>query len=176
MWKKLILGVALLGLAAPATAADFLREGRSFGGGQIAPLTLSEDGASDAEPSALIGRVGTFVGNQLAVEGRFGVGFDDDTVDGVDVEIDRLVGVYGSGHIPMGGTSSLYAVLGYSDVKASFSGPDGSTTDSESGFSYGFGADIGITRAIALNVEFMRYIDRSDVDVEALAVGLHYRF
>ncbi len=176
MVKKALLGAVLLAVASPAAAKDFLREGRSFGGGQVAAFSIDQDNGSDAQPTAVIGRVGTFVGNQLAIEGRFGLGAGDDTVDGVEVDIDRLVGVYGSGHIPVGGRSSLYGILGYTDLKATFTGTDFEETDSESGLSYGFGADIGITRYLALNVEYMRYLDKSDAEAEALSVGMHYRF
>ena len=42
--------------------------------------------------------------------------------------------------------------------------------------SYGIGADIGIGNNVALNIEYMRYLDKSDYDLDAVAVGAVFSF
>ena len=42
--------------------------------------------------------------------------------------------------------------------------------------SYGVGADIGIDSNVALNIEYMRYHDKSGYDLDAVAVGAAFSF
>ena len=42
--------------------------------------------------------------------------------------------------------------------------------------SYGIGVDIGIGSNVALNIEYIRYLDKSEFDLDAVAVGAVFSF
>lgn len=143
-------GVALFSILPTVLMAGPMTEGSSYGGVSFSQLTYDEDGVSDdPKLTALTGRFGYFVANQIAIEGRLGFGLSDDTVTvndfgqtvDVDFEIDRLFGIYAVGHLPLSNTASLYAVLGFTDIKATFSAEGLSFSGTDSGFSYGAGAE-----------------------------------
>jgi opacity protein-like surface antigen len=69
--------------------------------------------------------------------------------------------------------------LGVSRVEARVSVPAfpaAKNNDSDTDTSYGIGADIGITNDLALNIEYMRYLDESKYDLSAIGLGLTVRF
>jgi opacity protein-like surface antigen len=45
-----------------------------------------------------------------------------------------------------------------------------------SSISFGVGADFGIGSNVTLNIEYLRYLDDSDYDLDAVAVGAVYSF
>ena len=51
-----------------------------------------------------------------------------------------------------------------------------SASDDESDFSYGFGADFLVGDNIGINAEYMKLIDTSDVEVEAVSLGAKFYF
>lgn len=161
-----------------------------YAGVQYASTDFSfQDVSEDFSPTALIGRAGSNLNRYFSIEGRLGLGLSDDTVTAtsgtttasLSIEIDTLIGVYGVGHVPLGKSSSLYALVGLTqvDATASASATDigsASTSDDESDLSYGIGADIGILYNLWVNVEYVQYLDKSDFDVSAIALGLKFGF
>jgi outer membrane immunogenic protein len=105
-------------------------------------LTIEDAISADAKPTALIGRFGFFVADQVAIEGRLGFGLSSDTVRvwdwgwylDVEVELDRLYGIYAIGHIPIGKSASLYELVGFTDAKATFKANGFSFSETDSGF------------------------------------------
>ena len=162
----------------------------AYGGVQYAITDFSfGDISEDISPTALVGRAGSNINQYISIEGRLGFGLSDDTVtvtDGVtaesaSVELDTLIGIYGVGHLPLGKSSSLYALLGLTRVDATKSGAitgfgSVSVSDDETDLSYGFGADIGILYNLWVNVEYIQYLDKTDFDVSAIALGLKFGF
>lgn len=164
--------------------------GGVYGGIQYASFDFSADDISeDFSPTGLIGRVGNKINENFAIEGRLGLGLSDDTItatDGIDtaslsIELDTLIGVYGIGHVMLSESSSIYALIGFTQIDATASASvtnvgSASASDDESDLSYGIGADIGISNNIALNVEYVQYLDKSDFDVSAIAFGVKFGF
>ena len=110
-----------------------------------------------------------------------GLGMQDDDVNIFGtrntVEIESLVGVYGAGHININKTSSVYGLVGLSRGEATFSSPGfTSNSDDETGLSFGIGADIGLNNDVALNIEYVQYLNKSDFDISALAFGAKFGF
>jgi len=62
-------------------------------------------------------------------------------------------------------------VAGYSQVSFKGSLGNASDQDDEDGFSYGVGVEV-----YGFNVEYMQYLDTSDLEVGAVAVGYNYKF
>ena len=141
-------------------------EGDTYGGFQYGLLTYSEDGFPDLEPTALAGRYGQFVNDNISVEGRFGIGMQDDTALGVSIELDTFYGVYGVAHASSNSDVSFYGVFGFTKGKLTASIPGFSISDSDSGLSYGFGVDFN-----SFNIEYMLYLDEDFYDISAISFG-----
>jgi opacity protein-like surface antigen len=139
----------------------------------------------------LVGRLGNNINENFSIEGRLGFGLSDDTItatDGVDtaslsIELDTLIGVYGVGHIMLNESSSIYGLVGFTKVdgtvSASTSGSvtgSGSSSEDESGLSYGVGADIGVGKNLALNIEYIEYLNESELDLKAISLGIKINF
>ena len=163
--------------------ANPMSQGPSYGGITFSQLKYDEDGISDdANPTALIGRHGYFVANQIAIEGRLGIGHSDDTVRvdefgpavDVDVELDGLLGFYAVGHLPLGEAASIYGLFGFTDAKATASANGFSDSDTNSGLSYGFGAEFYPSEQIGLNIEYTQYLDESGYDLSAISAGVKF--
>ena len=143
----------------------------------------------EISPTALLGRVGSNFNQYVSIEGRLGLGLSDDTVtitegavtSPVSIDLDMLIGLYGVGRLPLGKSSSLYALAGVTQVDATASGPvtgsgPGSLRDDQSDFSHGIGADIGILYNLWVNAEYVQYLDKSDIELSAIAVGMKFGF
>jgi opacity protein-like surface antigen len=162
----------------------------AYAGVQYAIADFSFEGVQeDFSPTGLVGRAGSNLNRYFSIEGRLGLGLSDDTVTITDaatsaslsVELDTLIGIYGVGHVPLGKSSSIYALIGLTQIDATASASvtgvgSASLSDDESDFSYGLGADIGILYNLWVNVEYVQYIDKADIDVSAIALGLKFGF
>lgn len=143
----------------------------------------SAEGVPDFNPSGMVVRFGGIFNRYFAIEGRFGVGLEEDTqnINGVDVsvELDTLMGAYGVGHIYFGKSSSVYGLIGISRVEGTVKAPSipGATaSDNENDLSYGIGVDVGITQSISLNIEYVSYVTKTDLDLSAIGLGAVIRF
>ncbi|MFV8833501.1 porin family protein [Aquisalimonas sp.] len=179
-----IIASSLLAVTFPATSHQ-ASEGVGYAGGMFTQLTYDEDGVSnDAEPTALIGRLGYHATEYFAVEGRLGIGLADDsvpvtvgteTVD-VDVELDRLFGAYAVGYLPLGDIAAAYGLVGITNAKATFSAGGFSDSDTDTGLSYGVGFEFYPSAEVGLNAEYVQYLDESGYDLSALSVGAKFLF
>lgn len=201
--KKVIISGAL-GLSVATTMFVYANvEGDSYGGVQYGLGTYDEDGYDDANPNLVVGRYGKFINDTFAIEGRIGFGIEDDTVDiptvgDVKMEVDTIIGVYGSVHVALNDSSSVYGLLGFSrgELTASipamsssdyasngFSRSDVPTTipgftysDDDSSLSYGIGANVSLSDTLALNVEYIQYLSASDYAFTAIGLGVVFSF
>jgi outer membrane immunogenic protein len=163
--------------------------GENYIGVQYASGDYTEDGISKSfAPGLMMARFGRFINSDFSIEARLGSGVRDDTqflpefgVSGLDarLELDAIFGAYARGHVNLTESASLYALLGASRVKGiadvpSF--PGVTASDNKSGFSYGVGADIGLFDNVALNIEYMQYLKKSDYDLGAIALGVVVSF
>ncbi|NNE63357.1 MAG: porin family protein [Gammaproteobacteria bacterium] len=150
-------------------------EGDTYGGIQYSQVTYEVDDIDDLEPTALVGRYGQFIGENVAVEGRIGFGLRDDSVDVLgadfDLEVDTLLGIYYLFHAPGNSDTSVYGVLGFTRGRISVSLLDESESGSDGSLSYGVGVNIQ-----SFNIEYMLYLDEDDYEVSAISLGYIYRF
>lgn len=161
-------------------------------GVQYAMATYEEDDIGLGDPpdfdiGALVLRGGYEVNPNFAVEGRFGLGISDETkvwnsaLGPLDttVELDDFIGVYARGILPLNDVTSLYGIVGWTDISITATVSDGVTTasnsDSDSDMSFGFGADFNVG-AGAINLEYMSYYSDDAVDVTAIGVGYTVKF
>jgi len=180
--NKKILTVAMFSCMSVASASAIAdNTNKTYFGAQYAIGTYSEDGFDDVNPTALVGRFGKYFNDNFALEGRLGIGIQDDSINifGTDVtlEIDTILGIYGIGHFNLNETSSVYGLLGLTRAEATVSASGfGSDSDDETGLSFGVGADIGVSETVALNIEYTQYLNKSDFDFSALSFGAVFSF
>lgn len=158
------IGLALA-LSAPAQAA----EGDTYGAIQFAMADV-DTALGDADPIALVGRFGKFTTDNVSVEGRFGIGIQDDETEflGIDVDIDieTVIGVYVLLHSTPSARNSIYGIVGITRGELEASALGESESDDETDVSFGVGANFG-----SFNVEYVNYIDDDDVEATALSLG-----
>lgn len=169
-------------LATMATTPAFASTtGETYLGGQFSHVTYDQDGISNVEPTAIIGRIGYFITDQFALESRLGFGIADDKTEvgsvDADVEVDSMVGLYGLGNQPLNDVFSAYALIGFTrgELTAEIDG-DGSWTEDDSSFSYGAGIQARFNESVSAQLEYMSYLDESDYSVSAVALGLNVHF
>ena len=150
-------------------------------GGGISAIEYSESGISDdADLTALYGRVGTKFNDYLSAEIRAGFGIDDDEVEAfgvdIDTELENFYGVYLRGGIPTNSIAYPYVVLGYTRGEIEASVPGFSLSESESDVSYGVGLDLNLTDRVTLNLEYINYLDKDDVEIDGFNIGAVWLF
>ena len=155
--KKLTLVLVLLF----TTNSYALESGNSYIG-----LQLGEADVDDLDLEAYLIRFGVGVSDRIDLELRYGRGLNDQEDGGIEFEIESIGGFYGLYHVGI-----LYGIAGVSSgtVKASLLGQN--TQVEEDSFSYGVGLEYQ-----GFNVEWIQYIDTSDLDVDAVSIGYNYYF
>lgn len=183
--KKTILSAAVTFFSICGTNIYAGTTGDAYGGIQYALGSYNEDGFEEVNPTALVGRFGKYVQNNFAIEGRIGIGLQDDSVNvfvpgfgnlDVSLDIDTLIGIYGVGHVNLNESSSVYALLGFTRGEATASGGGISISGDDSGLSYGVGANIGTGNNVSFNIEYTQYLNKSDFDLSAIGLGIVFGF
>ena len=166
--KYFTLVIALL-FTTPAYAYE---EGDTWLGAHVGLSTIEVDDVDDIEHSYGLLRLGVYMTPSLTLEVRYGQGFDDDTVSGVEYTIERIAGIYAAYHFEIGSGSSIYGLFGYSEVDVRTEDSNGVSDDEdETDPSFGLGLNFG-----NINLEYIRYIDRSDYTADAISVGYNFHF
>ena len=148
-----------------------------------APLDI--DGIDDElDLGALVAKAGAQITPYVAAEFRAGFGVQDDELTAGVVsfksELDYLVGAYMLLGLPNSSPVYPYAVVGASKAEFTFELSDGFSTlsgsDSETGLSYGVGANIEISDEVLINGEYIQYFDEEDFELSGINVGATFRF
>ena len=185
--KNKLISVALASALMFGTQAGMAASSDEYYFGiQYAAGEYDEDGISKSfSPDAFVMRLGGYFNPNFSVEGRLGTGSGDDTQFlpefGVSftLDLDTIMGVYAVGHLDLSESSSIYALLGVTQIegKAHSSGiPRVSDSSTNSSSSYGVGADFDISDNVILNLEYMQYLNRSNFDLSAIALGVTFSF
>ena len=157
-----------------------LAQGNDYIGLQYAELTASLDSGEEASPQVAVARFGKENTDYIAFEARLATNIDSDstTVGGVsvNVELDRLVGLYGVLRYPFFETASVYGVLGATHGKMTARAMGDSVYGDDEDFSYGAGLDLRFARHYSVNVEYMNYLEEKGVEITSVGLGLNYRF
>ena len=165
--NKLLMSLLLV--LSTSVQADQLS---SYLGVQLGTSESSLDGfGSDVDLDYTLIRFGIWVDDSIALELRTGRGIDDDNYQGIDLEVERIGGLYGLYHLNIGPNASVYGAAGWSDGTLKASQGNLSVQEDDDGFSYGFGAEFA-----GFNIEFMRYLDTSDITADAVSFGYNYHF
>lgn len=131
-----------------------------------------DTGYGDVNPMALSINGGYQLNPNIALEARIGVGVTDDTVIGVDVELDQYYAGYVVGSYPLSKEFSVYGMVGFSDVEITATANGRSASASDDGISYGLGGVYNFNNNIGLNLEYVLLAE----DINSLNFGVTYKF
>lgn len=169
----LLAGTATLAMAAMPAHADLYRSGS---GGLYAGANYSFLSADDADLGMLSAKVGGMVTPYFGLEARAGFGVSDDTVSGIDVELNSLFGGYATLNLANESPATPYLIFGFTRYEYELSNRVASVKEDDSDFSYGVGVDFALTRDLSANLEYMRYGKSDGIEVDAIGLGLAFRF
>jgi hypothetical protein len=152
--------------------------GSMYAGVSLSQVSYEEEGRGTAKPTMISGTLGKVINQNFAVEGRFGTGLTDDNVanGASDVAVDFFLGANAKGILPLTPRIGLYGIAGvtYGDLSAGSGGLRFSGSDAD--FSYGVGADFVIGATTSINIEWARLFAASDYTLDALSIGLNFKF
>ncbi len=172
------LALVISALVFTSISLNSAAEGGYFGG-QVTKTTIDTAVSGlvsvELEPNNIIFMAGADFNKYFALEGRFGFSLGDDSINGVSLEVSRLIGAYAK--FSVGNKVSPYVIAGFTDLELD---SNVASSDSDNDTSYGFGVDISLSEQASLNLEYMNYYEDSaagvSVDITAIAVGLKYIF
>ena len=131
-------------------------------------------------PSVIAGRFGMKFTDRLAGELLLGTAArgDSTNVDGVsvNVKIKNVVGLYLKGTLPVADKFSVFGRVGYTRAKIQGSALGVTVSDSDSGFSYGVGAQYDFTNQVYGMLDYMSYYDRNGTTIRGPAIGVGMKF
>ncbi|MBY5993324.1 porin family protein [Ferrimonas balearica] len=131
----------------------------------------------DANPIALHALGGYQFNPYLAVEGRIGLGVsDDETNEDITIEIDSYYGLYLTGTLPLSDWVKVYVLLGATDVNLEQDLDSRSDTFGSTDVTYGVGLSLLATERLAITIEAVQWLDKGDIDVAGLGLGVRYDF
>lgn len=164
---------------------DTLDSGVYFGANYSMFEFDNDDIGEELNPDAIVLRAGIEMYDWLGLEARGGVGLSDDStsVAGIgraSAEIDWLYGAYARVGVPVMDVAMPYVIGGWTRIEGeaelSTGGVGTSTSGNVDDVSWGAGVDLNVSETVALNLEYMRYIDDSSDEVSALGLGLRTAF
>ena len=165
-------------LAAAAAACLVASPAAAQGMGLYATGGLTHaDTDFDVSFEAVTGRLGARFAKHVAVEGELTVGFEQDKVDGVTVELTNDYGIYGVGLLPMTDNADLIARVGFgrTNIEA------GDEDLSHEGVRYGVGAQFFFNGMSGVRIDFTRYdlgdeMTGEEQDADAYTVSYVHKF
>lgn len=172
--------VAAVSLAAAVPArAQEARPG-SYVGAIFSQLSYDQSGASSASLTNFGGVLGTVLSPHFAIEGRLGLGLDEDQIQvgtvAVDVDLDYYVSGFVKGILPLAPRVGIYALAGATIGKFGADNGAAYVNKWESDFSYGAGAEFGFAPTMSLGLEWLRMFEGSGYALDTVSVMLNFRF
>ena len=179
-YLKFLVAAVALGASSAALAA-----GPYIGANYTQFQFEGEDSDNKLKPEAVVIRGGIEFNDFVGLEARGGMGVRSDERSGalgsVKYDLDHIYGGYLKLSAPVGEHFRPYVVGGYTEArgKVTVSSGGGSVSresDTVSDESFGAGVDLKLSEAVALNVEYMRYLDKDDYDLNGISVGFRSAF
>lgn len=154
--------------------------------GAQADAYIGLDGASIAvenpldnelNPHAMRLRLGMLINELLDMELHLGGGTDTDT-PAFESFSATYTGAYLKAYLPFGQRSSLFGLAGVAGISYSQEVNGRTYTDTQSGFSYGFGMETQLTDSLDLSADYMLYSNNGTEfsELSAISFGLKYYF
>ncbi|MCG3727038.1 porin family protein [Vibrio cincinnatiensis] len=160
----LLLGLIGSGLLPLSAMAD------SYTGLSLAYSDSEYRSSTWQEASPLLAQVqlGYFFSDYFALEGRYATSVKREG----GLSINGLSSVLFKANIPTSDRLAIYAVAGYSHVRADYH----HQTNNDSGISFGVGMHYALSRQSAITAEFVNYLNGDEVHLNTLQLGMQFRF
>ena len=147
-----------------------------YAGASLTRIDYSQ-GSYTSEPIVLSGMVGQQFSPNFAGEVRLGLGLSSSTNRGLTTKIGHIFGLYARGIAPLTPQASVYGLLGISNVGRTLSATGYSDDKSSGGdLSFGVGASFAVNHQLSLDLEWMRYYDKSSISISGLTLATRFRF
>ncbi len=150
-----------------------------YGGLSVAYMNNSGESSSvivnDANPYALIAKLGYNIIENLAIEGQVGTGIKDENnipTASVDSEFQSIWAIYLKPNINIVDNVNLHALAGYARTKQTIDGTDLHALD----FSYGAGIGYAFSNNMEIVMDALRYSNKTASKVDAYSIGLNFKF
>jgi len=190
--KKLSFATLALSLfAAPAAFAQSAANG-TYGELGITQVSFEDSDASAPtfKPTVLRAVVGYGLSDNFALEGMLGAGMSDGTADAsvagysvnYKVKVESMVGAYMKVKAQAAPGVELFGRVGYAKIRANVSGAvpalrlSSSASTEVDGASWGLGAKIAVSPAVALTFDFMSYVNKDGGTATGPTFGVAYKF
>lgn len=173
--KVLVAAVALGGSSAALAAGPYI------GLGYTQFQFENDESDNTIKPEGVTLRAGVEFNDFIGLEARGATGLSSDERGAVKFDLDHLYGGYVKLSVPVGEFVRPYVVGGYTEARGKVTlstglGSASRETDTVSDESYGAGIDFKVAEGFGLNVEYMRYLDKSDYELNAITVGVRSFF
>jgi opacity protein-like surface antigen len=138
-------------------------------------------GIPDADIGAIAFRAGGYLNQVIALEARLALGISDDTVrtsaiNSIDIELDTALSAFIKADVPMTPFVNAYGLLGLTRGEIETSSASLTSSESETGLSYGLGIEGEINRRTSLSIEYVQLLDEDAFEYTAINVGITTRF
>jgi len=133
------------------------------------------DNGSTLSDFGVRGKVGAKVADQISLEAHLATGGSDRDRDN-SVKLDYLAGLFLRGDIPITRFTSLYGLVGFTSLKLDGNNSNSRGSNTDNSVSFGAGVDFAVTTSTSLNVDYIRYVNDSDYNFQALSVGGRWWF
>ena len=153
-------------------------------GASLASIELTDDEGPIDKISftTLYGRLGAKWSENISGEFRLGLASSEEKQAGQLLEMKGFGGLYVKVGAPLSETFYPYAIIGKTRGKLGISTDTSSVTKSsvtkssvtKSDTSFGFGADVKIFESVAINLEYINYIDKPVNDFAGFSLGLTF--
>ena len=172
--------VAIFATATAMCASDAMAQKDQFYAELNYVLPTAKDSGLSVTPSVIGGRFGMKFTDRVAGEVFLGTSASSDSVtvggSSVDMKITDVVGLYLKGSLPVADKLNLFGRIGYTRARIKASSSGTSIADSDSGFSYGVGAQYDFTDKVYGMVDYMSFYDRNGTTITGPTVGVGYKF
>ena len=169
--KKALIGTALatgILLSAQNTLAD-----TGYIGINYQMYTLSASGQDDLKPQGVALKIGGSLNQYFQMEARLGTGTTNDNNASQSITITNTQGFYLKGGMDVMNMVYPYVIAGFTKYDIQKYGY--SNADTESGTSFGVGADFHY-KHMQVGLEWMRLDDKSRYNLDQLSVSAAWRF
>lgn len=138
----------------------------AVGGG----LLTFDDGFDKVKPKQLIGRLGYNFNDYIGIGFEGGFSLIEDELSGVDFDVTTTF-IYLRGSAPVGEKSSVYALIGPTnvDLTGSSGGISISADDDDTGIGFGFETEL---ESVSFFVDYITYFDDDGVEVDSINLGV----
>lgn len=172
------VAIATLSTLSATAAADMYKTGGGslFAGGNYTFVNVDGDGF-DEDLGTLSAKVGGYITPIFGLEARAGFGVADEDVGfNTDLSVNSFFGGYATINAVNSSPLTPYGIVGFTRYELELDGPGLSAKEDETDFSFGAGVNMAITEELSGNLEYMRYVDKDDVTVDGIGLGLTFNF